>query len=137
MKHSRQIISITNAAVDALTGARDDDKLERVALSTESVSQTPSNIGSSVIPSHRQSSQRRSNYGEISCSADDRYPEDVPGNFSPSLPELSFSGTQRVRLPSRLLREIKSPLEWSSPSAESKDVPDEANIGRFASLSQY
>lgn len=137
MKHSRQIISITNAAVDALTGARDDDKLERVALSTESVSQTPSNIGSSVIPSHRQSSQKRSNFGEISCSADDRYPEDVQENFSPSLPELSFNGTQRVRLPSRLLREIKSPLEWGSPSAESKDVAGEVNIGRFASLSQY
>ena len=134
MKHSRQIISITNAAVDALTGARDDDKLERVALSTESVSQTRSNIGSSVIPAHRQSSQRRSNYVEISCPADDRYPEAVQENLSPSLAELSFNGTQRVRLPSRLLREIKSPLEWSSPSAEPKDVAGEVNVGRFASL---
>lgn len=137
MKHSRQIIYITNAAVDALTGARDDDKLDRVVLSTESVSRTPSNIGSSVIPSRRQSSQRRSNYSKTSCSADDRYPEDVKETSSPSLPELSFNGTQRVRLPSRLLCEIKCPLEWSSSSAESMDVPGEVNIGRFASLSHY
>lgn len=70
-----------------------------------------------------------------SSTTDDRVTDYINGEMkdrsSSSLFELSFNGTQRVKVPSRLLREIKSPLERSSSSSDSKETPWVTNIGKI------
>ena len=113
---SRQILSVTSAAVNALaepkrTDVVDTNPTERslhddvgvaakhfgvAASSTKSDSEHPSldSSSNSSIPAAEKAILNLSN-----------------DSSSNSLRELSFSGTQRVRIPSRLLREIKSPVE--------------------------
>ena len=143
MKHSKQILSITSAAVDALSGAREvhNDKraelregLEQAALS---VSRTRRDVTSQPVPSRHQNPLSPLNQSLSSSTADDRVSDqvdrEVKGQSSSSLFELPFNGTQRVRVPSRLLREIKSPLERSSSSSDSKEASGVTRIGKVNS----
>lgn len=143
MKHSKQILSITSAAVDALSGAREvhNDKraelregLEQAALS---VSRTRRDVTQQPVPSRHQNPLSPLNQSLSSSTADDRVSDqvdrEVKGKSSLSLFELPFNGTQRVRVPSRLLREIKSPLERSSSSSDSKEASGVTRIGKVNS----
>ena len=143
MKHSKQILSITSAAVDALSGAREvhNDKraelregLEQAALS---VSRTRRDVTQPAVPSRHQNPLSPLNQSLSSSTADDRVSDqvdrEVKGQSSSSLFELPFNGTQRVRVPSRLLREIKSPLERSSSSSDSKEASGVTRIGKVNS----
>jgi len=127
MIHSKQILSITNAAVDALSSTRDvyDDKRAELRGGSLQTKSSTSNNNEEVTGSSRHQTCLNP---DSSCSAaDDRVSQNTTGETkdtsSSSVLELSFNGTQRVRVPSRLLREIKSPLERSSSSSESKEIP--------------
>lgn len=128
MIHSKQILSITNAAVDALSSANHKGMdLKRGPLQTASTSSNKE-----ILTRHLNSPERSN--PNVSCSSiDDRVVQnssrEMKDTSSSSLHELSFNGTQRVKVPSRLLREIKSPLERSSSSSESKEIPGVFNIG--------
>jgi len=127
MIHSKQILSITNAAVDALSSTRDvygDKRAELRGGSPQTKSSTSNNTEEVTGSSRHQTCLNP----DSSCSAvDDRVSQNTTGETkdtsSSSVLELSFNGTQRVKVPSRLLREIKSPLERSSSSSESKEIP--------------
>lgn len=132
MKHSKQILSITNAAVNALSSVKDDYSDKKVdlkgGLQTTSTSRDTKDDVARCQNSHTYSSNANS-----SCStADDKVSENMSGEVkdtSSSSFELSFNGTRRVKVPSRLLREIKSPLERSFSSSESREIPGVSNIG--------
>ena len=132
MIHSKQILSITNAAVDALSSARDVYNDKRTELRGESLQRTSKEDATS---------RTRLNPDSPCSTADDRVTENTSGdmkeNSSSSLLEMSFNGTQRVKVPSRLLREIKSPLERSSSSSESKEIPGVSNIGEVKFIFLY
>lgn len=136
MIHSKQILSITNAAVDALSSARDVYNDKRTELKGESLQRT-----SKEDAIRHQTSRTRLNPDSPCSTADDRVTENTSGdmkeNSSSSLLEMSFNGTQRVKVPSRLLREIKSPLERSSSSSESKEIPGVSNIGEVKFIFLY
>lgn len=137
MEHSRQLLSITSAAVDALSSVKDFHKDKRAKIKGGLQQATSS------IPSTRQdatqpvSSHTSSLNPVLTSTADDRVVNYVNGDLkdqsSSSLLDLTFNGTQRVRVPSRLLREIKSPLERSSSSSDSRETPGEINIGKVDS----
>lgn len=128
MKNSKQILSITSAAVDALSRARDvqKDKREGLQQVKPSVPRIRKDVTQSVSSRHPSPLP--------SSTVDDRVSDqvnrEVKDQLSSSLLEPSFSGTQRVRVPSRLLREIKSPLERSSSSSDSKETPVVTRIGK-------
>ena len=138
MKHSKQILSITSAAVDALSNAREVYKDKRAELkegleqTTPSVPRTRKDVTQPVSSRH-QNPLSPLNQSLSSSTADDRVSDQVNREMkdqsSSSLLERSFNGTQRVRVPSRLLREIKSPLERSSSSSDSKEAPGVIRIG--------
>lgn len=139
MKHSKQILSITSAAVDALSSARDVHKDKRAELregleqATPSVPRTRKDVTQPVSSRH-QNPPSPLNQSMSSSTADDRISDqvnrEVKDQSSSSLFERSFNGTQRVRVRSRLLREIKSPLERSSSSSDSKETPGVIRIGK-------
>ncbi|XP_068730212.1 TALPID3 protein-like isoform X1 [Montipora capricornis] len=114
MLHSKQILSITSAAVDALSRAKDvqvSDKrlsLQQGSLQTvvkeDDVSRSSKSFRSSPSVKLAESSSEESKENSLSTPP-------------------SFSGTQRGRVPSRMLREIKSPLERSPLSVESIKIP--------------
>ena len=146
MKHSKQILSITSAAVDALSGAREvhNDKraelregLEQAALSVSRTRRDVTQGLTQPVPSRHQNPLSPLNQSLSSSTADDRVSDqvdrEVKGQSSSSLFELPFNGTQRVRVPSRLLREIKSPLERSSSSSDSKEASGVTRIGKVNS----
>ena len=134
MIHSKQILSITNAAVDALSSANHKGMdLKRGSLQTASTSSNKE-----ILTRHLNSPERSNS--NVSCSSIDDHDRvvqntsrEMKDTSSSSLHELSFNGTQRVKVPSRLLREIKSPLERSSSSSESKEIPGVFNIGEYNS----
>lgn len=132
MKHSRQILSITNAAVDALSSSRNVHKDKRAELRAglpQATPSTPSNTKPISVSSRHQDPRTNLNPGNPSSIADDGLTSgDTKENSSSSSLELSFNGTQRVKVPTRLLREIKSPLERSSSSCGSNGVPGISNI---------
>ncbi|KAL9953178.1 hypothetical protein ACROYT_G040552 [Oculina patagonica] len=125
MKHSKQILSLTSAAVDALSSVRDVHKENRPELQQATSSIPREDITQPV-------SSRHQNPPSLSSTADDPFSDRVNGELkdqsSSSLFDLSFNGTQRVRIPSRLLREIKSPLERSSSSSDSKETAGVTSI---------
>ena len=139
MKHSKQILSITSAAVDALSSAREVHKDKRAELregleqATPSVPRTRKDVTQSVSSRH-QNPFSPLNHSLSSPTTDDRGSDQVNrenrDQSSSSLFERSFNGTQRVRVPSRMLREIKSPLERSSSSSDSKEAPGVIRIGK-------
>ena len=135
MKHSKQILSITSAAVDALSSAREVHKDKRAELkeglepAASPVSRTRRDVTQPVSSRH-QNPLSPLNQSLSSSTADDRVSDQVIDQSSSSLLERSFNGTQRVRVPSRLLREIKSPLERSSSSSDSKEAPGVTEIGK-------
>ena len=144
MKNSRQILSITNAAVDGLSSSRNVHKDKRAELkaglpqatttttTTTTTPSTPSNTKPISVSSRHQDPRTDLNPGNPSSIADDGLTSgDTKENSSSSSLELSFNGTQRVKVPTRLLREIKSPLERSSSSSGSNGVPGISNIGWF------
>ena len=120
MLHSKQILSITSAAVNALSRAKDvqvSDKrlsLQQGSLQTvvkeDDVSRSSKSFRSSPSDKLAESSSGESKENSLSTPP-------------------SFSGTQRVRVPSRMLREIKSPLERSPLSVESIKIPVVSNTG--------
>ena len=142
MKHSKQILSITSAAVDALSSTREVHKDKRAELregleqAALSVSRTRRDVTQQVSLRH-QNPLSPLNQSLSSSTADDRVSDqvnrEVKDQSSSSLLERSFNGTQRVRVPSRLLREIKSPLERSSSSSDSKEAPGVTRIGKVSS----
>ena len=145
MKHSKQILSITSAAVDALSSAREVHKDKRAELregleqAASSVSRTRRDVtqpGSSRHQNPLSPLNQSLNQSLSSSTADDRVFDqvnrEVKDQSSSSLLERSFNGTQRVRVPSRLLREIKSPLERSSSSSDSKEVLGVTRIGKVS-----
>ena len=98
---SREILSITNAAADAVSNHA--QKQEKQAFGEHYSSQN--------YAENKENSMRAS----------------ISDSFvSTGSRDGSFSGQQRVRIPSRLLREIKSPQDRSSSgnvsSSESKDT---------------
>ena len=112
--------------MDALSSARDVHK-EKIAKSQRATSSIPQ--GQDVtqqVSSHNQNPSSMS-----SSTAAYRVNEEIKDQSSSSLFELSFNGTQRVRVPSRLLREIKSPLERSSSSSDSKETPEIISTGKI------
>lgn len=115
MKHSKQILSVTSAAVDALSKTK----------STQ-ISEKRKNLQQGSL----QTVERQVDAGPRSCDSD-LSAENYSGGSkeSSSSRSSSFSGTQRVRVPSRLLREIKSPLERSPSPFGSKEIADVSNIG--------
>lgn len=141
MKHSKQILSITSAAVDALSSTREVHKDKRAELregleqAALSVSRTRRDVTQQVSSRH-QNPLSPLNQSLSSSTADDRVSDqvnrEVKDQSSSSLLECSFNGTQRVRVPSRLLREIKSPLERSSSSNDSKEAPGVTRIGKVS-----
>lgn len=133
MKHSKQILSITGAAVDALSGAREVHKDKRAEL-REGLEQAAASV-SRMDVTQPVSSRHQNPLSPLSSStADDRVSDqvnrEVKDQSPSSLLERSFHGTLRVRVPSRLLREIKSPLERSSSSSDSKEAPGVTRIGK-------
>jgi hypothetical protein len=99
---SREILSITNAAADS--------------VSNRAPTQAKQAFGEHLYSSQNYAENKENNMGaHISDSF-----------VSTGSRDGSFSGQQRVRIPSRLLREIKSPLDRSSSgnvsSSESKDT---------------
>lgn len=139
MNHSKQILSITSAAVDALSSARDVHKDKRAEVregleqATSSVLRTRKAVTQPVSSRH-QNPLSPLNQSLSFSTADDRVTDQEnrqkKDQSSSSLFERSFNGTQRVRVPSRLLREIKSPLERSSSSSDSKEAPRVDRIGK-------
>lgn len=139
MKHSKQILSITSAAVDALSCAREVHKDKRAEFregleqAMPSVPRTRKDVTQPVSSRH-QNPLSPLNQSLSSPTADDRLSDqvktEVKDESSSSLLELPFNGTQRVRVPSRLLREIKSPLERSSSSSDSNEAPGVIRIGK-------
>lgn len=131
MKHSKQILSITSAAVDALSNTRDVHKEKRAELQQAASSIPREDIMQPVSLRHQNPPS------PSSSTSEDRVSDCVNGGLkdqtSSSPFELSFNGTQRVRVPSRLLREIKSPLERSSSSSDSKETPGVISIGKIGS----
>lgn len=115
MKHSKQILSVTSAAVDALSKTK----------STQ-ISEKRKNLQQGSL----QTVEGQVDAGPRSCDSD-LSAENYSGGSeeSSSSRSSSFSGTQRVRVPSRLLREIKSPLERSPSPFGSKEITDVSNIG--------
>lgn len=128
MKNSKQILSITSAAVDALSRARDvqKDKREGLQQAKPSVPRTRKDVTQSVSSRHPSPLSSSTVDDQVS----DQVNREVKDQLSSSLLEPSFNGTQRVRVPSRLLREIKSPLERSSSSSDSKETPGVTRIGK-------
>ena len=128
MKNSKQILSITGAAVDALSRARDDhkDKREGLQQATPSVQRTRKDVTQPVSSRHPSPLSSSTVDNRVS----DQVHREVKDQSSSSLLEPSFNGTQRVRVPSRLLREIKSPLERSSSLSDSKETPGVTRIGK-------
>ena len=117
--------------MDALSSANHKGMdLKRGSLQTAS---TSSHTEEGTTLTRHLNSQKRSNPNVTCSSRDDRVVENIGREMkdasSSSLLDLSFNGTQRVKVPSRLLREIKSPLERSSSSSESKEIPGVSNIG--------
>ena len=98
---SREILSITNAAVDA--------------ISNRAPSQPKTTYGEQY--SSRNYSENKEN--KMDARISDSFVSTGSGDGS-------FHGQKRVRIPSRLLREIKSPMDRSSSgnisSSESKDT---------------
>ena len=98
---SREILSITNAAADAVSNHA--HKQEKRAFGEDYSSQ--------IYAENKENN--------ISVSISDSF-------VSSGSRDGSFSGQQRVRIPSRLLREIKSPQDRSSSgnvsSSESKNT---------------
>lgn len=139
MKHSKQILSITSAAVDALSSARDvhDDKRAELRGGLRQSTSTLPNTRDVMQPVSSRHQTSPSSHPSImsSSTTDDRVTDYINGEMkdrsSSSIFELSFNGTQRVKVPSRLLREIKSPLERSSSSSDSKETPWVTNIGKI------
>lgn len=139
MKHSKEILSITSAAVDALSCAREVHKDKRAEFregleqAMPSVPRTRKDVTQPVSSRH-QNPLSPLNQSLSSPTADDRLSDqvkrEVKDESSSSLLELPFNGTQRVRVPSRLLREIKSPLERSSSSSDSNEAPGVIRIGK-------
>ena len=120
-KPSTGIVLVTRAAVDALSKVKDAKTRENVSPNTplqkctmESKSfhgkrnwhSSASDVGKS-LNSSREYSQMT---GDINS-------EEIKKSVSPL--ELGFNGTQRVSVPSRLLREIKSPLDRGSVTGKS------------------
>ncbi len=113
---SREILSITNAAADAV--------------------------------SNGAQKQPKQAFGEHYSSKN--YAENKENNIDPPISDSfvstgsrdgSFSGQQRVRIPSRLLREIKSPLDRSSSgnvsSTTSSESKDTSSLFASQSSSKY
>ena len=115
MKHSKQILSVTSAAVDALSKTKNTQ-----------ISEKRKNLQQGSL----QTVERQVDVGPRSCDSD-LSAENYSGGSkeSSSSRSSSFSGTQRVRVPSGLLREIKSPLERSPSPFGSKEIADVSNIG--------
>ena len=110
-KKSREILSITNAAADAVS----------------SRAQT----GAQPEFGEYYSSQ---NYAENKENNMDAHISD--SFVSTTSLDRSFSGQQRVRIPSRLLREIKSPMDRSSSgNASSSESKSNSSGDLFASQS--
>jgi hypothetical protein len=108
---SREILSITNAAADAVStrGQKGVQPALGVHYSNQNYTENKeNNMGAHISDSF------------VSTGSMDG----------------SFSGQQRVRIPSRLLREIKSPLDRSSSgNATSSESKDTSSGSLFASQS--
>ena len=136
MRHSKQILSITSAAVDALSSARDVLKDKRTEFSegldqaTPSVPKTRKDVTQPVSSRHPSPLNQSLSFSTADDQISDQVNREMKDQSSSSLLERSFNGTRRVRVPSRLLREIKSPLERSSSSRDSKEPSGVARIGK-------
>ncbi|XP_022791035.1 protein TALPID3-like [Stylophora pistillata] len=125
MEHSRQILSLTSAAVNALSGVQDFHKGKKPEIKGG----LPQ--GTSTPPKRQDANQPVSsmNPSVATSTTNDRVVDYVSGDLqdqSSSSPlDLTFNGTQRVRVPSKLLREIKSPMERSSSSGDSRQTSRE------------
>ena len=117
MKHSKQILSITSAAVDALSKTK----------STQ-ISDKRKNLQQGSLQTVERQVDAGPHSSDSDISAED-YSGGSKENSSSTSP--SFNGTQRVRVPSKLLREIKSPLERSPSTFGSKEIADVSNMGEY------
>ena len=130
MEHSRQILSLTSAAVNALSGVQDFHKGKKPEIKGG----LPQ--GTSTPPKRQDANQPVSsmNPSVATSTTNDRVVDYVSGDLqdqSSSSPlDLTFNGTQRVRVPSKLLREIKSPMERSSSSGDSRQTSREMDRGK-------
>lgn len=116
--------------MDALSSVRDVHKEKRVELQ-QATSSIPREDITQPVSTRHQDPLSLSSTGDDPVS--DRVNGELKDQSSSSRFDLSFNGTQRVRISSRLLREIKSPLERSSLSSDSKETPGVISIGKIDS----
>lgn len=135
MEHSRQILSLTGAAVNALSSVQDFHKDKK----TKTIGGLPQGTYTPPRKRHVQDatqpvSAMNPPVTRANSATNDRAVDSVSGELqdqsSSSLLDLTFNGTQRVRVPSKLLREIKSPMERSSSSGNSRQTLQEMDIGK-------
>ena len=135
MEHSRQILSLTGAAVNALLSVQDFHKDKK----TKTIGGLPQGTCTPPRKRHVQDatqpvSAMNPPVTRANSATNDRAVDSVSGELqdqsSSSLLDLTFNGTQRVRVPSKLLREIKSPMERSSSSGNSRQTLQEMDIGK-------
>ena len=170
---SKQILSITNAAVSALAKPESEDTDDvkpgkvpllddglaakmsqhfvdasmkdlshRNSFRDEDLAMGPQSINSSsssTIPAAEKAildlssesdlSVLDGNWQDQSAALDDK--------CSSSSREISFSGTQRVRIPSRLLREIKSPVERTGQVDHHREAETQYSKGIFGVMPNY
>lgn len=158
---SRQILSITNAAANALaTSERVDaggvnpgkvplvgdglttkmsqnfvdaskkDLPHRNSLTDEDLASLNS-LSDSSIPTAEKAIISLSNESDSGSLLEGNWQERsaaLDEKCSSSSREISFSGTQRVRIPSRLLREIKSPVERTGQVDREVEIQDSKGI---------
>lgn len=133
MEHSRQILSLTGAAVNALSSVQDFHKDKK----TKTIGGLPQGTYTPPRKRHVQDatqpvSAMNPPVTRANSATNDRAVDPVSGELqdqsSSSLLDLTFNGTQRVRVPSKLLREIKSPMERSSSSGNSRQTLQEMDI---------
>lgn len=135
MEHSRQILSLTGAAVNALSSVQDFHKDKKA----KTIGGLPQGTYTPPRKRHVQDatqpvSAMNPPVTRANSATNDRAVDPVSGELqdqsSSSLLDLTFNGTQRVRVPSKLLREIKSPMERRSSSGNSRQTLQEMDIGK-------